>query len=617
MMSEKDYKQHIYSNNVSHHFSQLIEKNISSNLVEIQLKCQLSSVPVSIPVRHNSIQYIACLFDLDCWIEYYMTNNRDGHGFSCPGCKKFQTYEDYGIDHTLLHVLESFKLLQKKYNQVRFDKEILFQSTQPTNPGYFAQNKIPKNSQQIATKYLLPGISPIFGIQRRLEGNSQLNDIQKNISNEMSYTSVKLQQFTNNKIYQCAKKNNQKVNELQAKLKEKAKQIQQIFKNAMKLTALTQNKLTNDFIFALKKKTKLGVNESILIVYFVSYGVWHEFPLIFKGRPYIQKEQALYIKGENNNEKFIYIIGGKTQERFVQSNQVVRIKFPNDPLQDGTSAVMEELPSLPQDGYNFMGTYYNGNIYVFYGQRQIKNKDQQIKDELLDKAYVMRQQRPWEILMSNLIPRFDGSFFIQHHEQFSKLMIIFGGVQHDPDGLIQFRCTQQNKGQIFICKDEKFFGNQKMDFQINFSLQPEDAYQKNVLCSPVFSAPLYGQNQLILSGEYLKFQHIMKREIYTFDWANGVLTKNEIFSLEPPEYFLIPTKRERHYEYFTPVQDMEGAVNFGNFFVIHQYEATQGKVILQLLRINLTNGLFFTTPYMDHSASLQLAIQKKKQLPIS
>lgn len=35
-------------------------------------------MPVTNPIRHNSIEYIACIFDLDCWIEYYDTNNRDG-----------------------------------------------------------------------------------------------------------------------------------------------------------------------------------------------------------------------------------------------------------------------------------------------------------------------------------------------------------------------------------------------------------------------------------------------------------------------------------------------------------------------------------------------------------
>jgi len=43
--------------------------------------------------------------------------------------------------------------------------------------------------------------------------------------------------------------------------------------------------------------------------------------------------------------------------------------------------------------------------------------------------------------MSNLIPRFGGSFFVTTHQKFSKLIIIFGGIQHDPDGLVAFRCT--------------------------------------------------------------------------------------------------------------------------------------------------------------------------------
>ncbi|CAD8085594.1 unnamed protein product [Paramecium primaurelia] len=618
MKTSKVYKEHLFSHNVSSYMAELIEKNIQSNHVEILLKCQLCSMPVTNPIRHNSIEYIACIFDLDCWIEYYDTNNRDGHGFSCPGCKKFHIYDDYGIDFKLYHALESFQLLQKKYSTIKFDKDKLFQSTQPTNPGFFAQTKVPKNQIQNAIKYQLPGITPIFGIQRKLEENNSLNPTQKNISDEMSYTSVKLQQYTNNKIYKQAKENNQKVEVLQQKIKNIAKDLQKVFKNAMQLVNLTKNKLTNKFIFALKKRLKQGIKESILIVYFVDFGVWHEFSLFLKGRPYLQKEQALYIKGETDNENFIYIIGGKTEDRFIQSNQVIKIKFPNDPFQNGTSAVMEELPNLPEEGYNFMGTHYNNNIYVFYGQRQKKTKDQQIQDELLNKGYVLRKQQNWQVLMQNLIPRFGGSFFVTDHKQFSKLIIIFGGIQHDPDGLVAFRCTQQNRGQIFICKDEKFIGNQRLDFDLLFSVKPEDEYQKQVLSSPVFSAPYYGCNQLILSGEFLKFQYVMKREIYTFDWANGELKKNEIFSLEPPEQFLIPTKKENSFEMFTPVQDMEGAVSFGNFYIIHQYEVEKSnKVVVQLLRINLTNGQFFPINYQDHQSSLQQAILKRNSLPQS
>ncbi|CAD8181769.1 unnamed protein product [Paramecium octaurelia] len=613
MMALEKYKEQIFKNNVSRFMDELIEKNIQSNLVEILLKCQLSSMPVTIPVRHNSIQYIACIFDMDSWLEYYQTTNRDGHGFSCPGCKVFHLYDDYGIDFKLYHALESFKLLQKKLPGVKFDKDKLFQSTQPTNPGYFAQNKVPKNQTATTIKYQLPGITPILGIQRKLEETNSLNPTQKIISDEMSYTSVKLQQYTNNKIYKQAKQNNLMVQDLQQKVKQRAQDLQKVFRNAMKLINLTKNNLSNDFIFALKRRQRQEINESILIVYFVNYGVWHEFPLILKGKPYLQKEQALYIKGEANNQKFIYIIAGKTEDRFVQSNQVVRVTFSNDPFQDGKSAVMEELPPLPQEGYNFMGTHYNNNIYVFYGQGLKKTKDQQILDELYNKAYVMRQHKQWQVLMSNLIPRFGGSFFVTSHPQFSKLLIIFGGIQHDPDGLVAYRCTQQNQGQIFQCKDETFIGSGC--FQVRFSVRPDDEYQKNVLSSPVFSAPYYGYNQLILSGEFLKYQYIMKREIYTFDWENGDFIKNDIFSLEPPEQFLIPTRKDNGSEVFTPVQDMEGAVSFGNLYIIHQYPVNPGnKIVLQLLRINLTNGQFFPTNYQDHQSSLELAIIRRNQL---
>lgn len=52
----------------------------------------------------------------------------------------------------------------------------------------------------------------------------------------------------------------------------------------------------------------------------------------------------------------------------------------------------------------------------------------------------MREEKSWSVLRSGLIPRFGGSFFVTNHPSFSKLIIIFGGIQHDPDGLIPYRC---------------------------------------------------------------------------------------------------------------------------------------------------------------------------------
>lgn len=105
---------------------------------------------------------------------------------------------------------------------------------------------------------------------------------------------------------------------------------------------------------------------------------------------------------------------------------------------------------------------------------------------------------------------------------------------------------------------------------MRFSTKQEHEYQKAVLCTPVFSCPYYGYNQLILSGQYLKHRNVEQREIYTFDWANGELKINELFSLEPPEQILTAYTRtiKNEPEIFTPVQDTEGAISYGCFYCI-------------------------------------------------
>lgn len=53
-----------------------------------------------------------------------------------------------------------------------------------------------------------------------------------------------------------------------------------------------------------------------------------------------------------------------------------------------------------------------------------------------------------------------------------------------------------------MCKEEKFFGTGKNEFDMQFLDQ--DPYVRCVLAYPVFSCAFYGNYQLILSGETLK-----------------------------------------------------------------------------------------------------------------
>lgn len=75
----------------------------------------------------------------------------------------------------------------------------------------------------------------------------------------------------------------------------------------------------------------------------------------------------------------------------------------------------------------------------------------------------------------------------------------------------------------------------------------------------------------------MKFKNTDQRQVYTFDWGNATLKMNDLFSLDPPEHVLTPYKRKTiGNDIFSPVQDSEGALAYGNFFIIQHYEAEQG-----------------------------------------
>ncbi|CAD8098080.1 unnamed protein product [Paramecium sonneborni] len=627
------YEEHLKQTNVSVSFQKLLQEKIGGEEIILTTKCQFSKLPVTIPIRHSPINYVHCIFDLEAWMEHFknMQNKVEPSGFACPGCRRYTNFKDYGVDYNFYHVLEELRLFKLRNPTLQLNESQLIY--QPSKNIYYVETKVPKVNTSgkikvVPQKYPLPGCVPVFGISRRQRqmNNSNQNDEQKRILDEISQTIVKLQQLLFSRLYKQYKRNQSipfKV--LQDKIVAQKQKFSQALNQSLKLISLGKKSLNNDYVFALKKIYSNNSVYSILIVYLVHYGIWYEYQLNFKGQPYVQLEQALYIKGDSDSDKnIIYIIGGQKQERFSQSNQCLQISFPKNPFQQlEEEAQITSLPDFPFEGYNFMGSSYKGNLFVFYGQKQLKNQDNQIKSQLLNCQYVLRTNnnynRKWEQLRNNLVERFDGSFFTISHQQFDKLIVFFGGVTKDPDGLPSHRCSQQNLGQIFVCKDEKFLGATKQDFQISYA--GEEPYYRSVLGSPVFSCPYYGTNQLILSGECLKYKNTEQREIYTFDWGNAVVKLNDLFSLEPPEQIFTPYRRRTvAFEIFSPVQDPQGAIAYGCFYVVHQYEVEQTlndkqpKIMTQLLKINLTNGLFFTIPYQDSQTSRQQAIQNLQRI---
>ncbi|CAK86048.1 unnamed protein product (macronuclear) [Paramecium tetraurelia] len=610
------------SKNISDFVDIFIQKNMQGEEVQLPILCQLSKCIIDIPVRHSNFALIKCIFDLNIWLEYCQKYKRGEMMMVCPGCKKQIISTDYGVDYKLYHALEAFKLFKIQYRRMNPNKYIeqneLFYQASYSNPVYKVKVKNNKKALDFE-KVIIPGTYPIFGIQKRHLLQITNQTIQKKkIHDEIAQTIEKLSQYFNRKLYFLSKERS--ITKLQQLIYPKKNEVRNLFKNSIKLISLGKKSLKNDFIFALKTIQGLANRiKSLLIVYYVYYDVWQEYNLEYNSNPIDILEQQLCIKefGEGKDHQ-LYIIGGiYTTDRFKQSSQFLRIQFPSNPYEK-KEAQLEILPNLPIEGYNFMGTQYKGKIYVFYGQTR-KVINDVIINELLNTTYAFRSNK-WEKLDILLENRFDGSFFISQDPIFDKLVIFYGGISHYPDGIPNQLCTQQNRIQIFSCKEENLLGNQQKYFEPEFSKKPEDQYQQKVLCSPLFSCSYYGRNQLILSGENLKKplnadSKFGKREIYTLDWENGRFKLNEIFSLEPLQQLLTIVKASRQQGSFQPVEDFEGCIAYGNYYTIFHTQSenkSQQKIqsITQLLKIDLTNSQFRIYQYQDNDQS----VQKSKKL---
>ncbi|CAD8213471.1 unnamed protein product [Paramecium octaurelia] len=616
-MSE-EYKMLLKSQNTSQSFQRLLQDKLGNQEVFLTTICQLSKLPVTIPIRHTPTNYINCLFDLENWLEHYslMYKQVDLHGFACPGCRKFGNFKEYGVDYTFYHFLQQLELFKARNPDIKLNTSQLIYKH--SDRSYYVEEKITKK------RFQLVGSNPVLRVTKRQQGlNLELTQPENTlIADEISQTLVKLQSLIYSRIQKTLKLPNKSqltFKDLQSQVALRKSDLKQVLTKSMKLISLGKQSLQKDYVFALRKIITNNQVQSILIVYLVQYGIWYELSLKFKGLPYVQLEQALYIKGEGSlTHNHIYVIGGRKAERGQQSDQVLQISFPKSMIQNGQEAKITEFPKLPKEGYNFMGTCYKQLLFVFYGQKQILNFDNGIRHELLNSQYVFRNNR-WEELKLKLVERFDGSFFTINHLAFDKLIVFFGGVSREPDSFGNHRGPQQHLGQIFACREERFVGEQKQEFQIKFL--DDDPYHRSVLANPVFSCPYYGTNQLLLSGESMKFKNTDQRQVYTFDWGNATLKMNDLFSLDPPEHVLTPYKRKPiGSDIFSPVQDSEGAQAYGNFFIIQHYELEQGyydknpKLITQLLKVNLTNGSFLAIPYLDSKISKEIADQIYEKL---
>lgn len=57
-------------------------------------------------MRHNNVNNIGCIFELNFWLEYVVDNKTIDKDFIiCPGCKEKVMTADFGVDISLYNVI--------------------------------------------------------------------------------------------------------------------------------------------------------------------------------------------------------------------------------------------------------------------------------------------------------------------------------------------------------------------------------------------------------------------------------------------------------------------------------------------------------------------------------
>ncbi|CAD8045819.1 unnamed protein product [Paramecium sonneborni] len=608
-----EYRQHVFQKNVAYYVEFFVTQKLGQE-AELNLQCTFSRIPVKTPIRHQNVANIKCIFELEQWLEFFETKLNDQNNFSCPGCKQYVYFADFGLDFTLYNILAQKQKLEQSGQKFLNDKIIYKLINGKAN--YFA---ILKQDKQ--TRVKIPGAYPIVrvSVQNNNFNTKNLNPRQKEIYEQLNYTISKIQELITQKIYQ-GKQNGQQINAIKQLYQAKNNQLKDTFRESQNLIELGVKSLETQFVFGLKKLQKDGKNAgSVLIVYYPHLGIWADYELKTTPEKHFQFEYQLYAKEQSlEKENVIYVIGGRVSN-LVPTNVFVRIRFPKDPFSKDNNATVEYLPNLPNEGYNYLGGCYNNNVYIFCGQKRTTDKQSGIiVDTIFDVGYVFKNGQ-WNKINQKVERRYDGSCTIIKHQKYNKCLLLYGGIEQLLDGRMGYNVQQQQHlTQVFSFQQEKFLGN---GFMLQFSNKNEDRYQKNMLSSPVFSVPYGAHSELLISGEFLKKNWKESREVYVFDWADGTIKKNQLQKQPLEQFVLSHIKRNFNYggpEFLQPIQDVEGAFLFGNYCTIHQEEIQidQRNSIqnFTLFEYKVANGEVSTRSYMQRDNSIQLAVETLSKL---
>ncbi|CAD8146331.1 unnamed protein product [Paramecium pentaurelia] len=610
--SVAEYQAHLYQKNVAYQIEQFLCQKLGQE-AELNLQCTFSRIPVTIPIRHQNVASIKCIFELELWLQFFESKLKNQNNFSCPGCKQYVYFQDFGIDFTLYHILTAKKKLEQGGQKLLSEKVIYTFNNGKTT--YYAISKLDKQ-----TKIKIPGSSPIIRLPI-LKNSLKVQDLnpgQQRIHEQINYTISQIQQYITQRLFQ-GKQQGQQINQMKQALRGKLDQLKQTFRQSQNLIELGVKSLETQFIFGLKKLQKDGKNVgSVLIVYYPHLGIWADYEIKTTPEKHFQFEYQLYVKEQGlEKENIIYIIGGRVQN-LVPTNQFVRIRFPKDPFSQDQQASIDYLPNLPNAGFNYLGGCYNNNVYIFCGQSRTPDQSGIIIDKIFNVGYVFKNGQ-WNQLNQKVEKRYDGSCTIINHQKYDKCLLLYGGAEQLPDGRMGYNIKeQQHIVQVFQFKQEKFIGN---GFKLKFSDNNQDSYQKSMLSSPVFSVPFGAHSELLIAGDFLKKNWKEKREVYIFDWEDGTIKINLLQTQALEQQLLSHIKRNYNYsgaEFLQPIQDFEGAFLFGNYFTIHQEETyiDQKTTIqnFQLFEYKVANGQVTTRPYMQRDVSIQLAIEALQKL---
>ncbi|CAK83289.1 unnamed protein product (macronuclear) [Paramecium tetraurelia] len=611
--SVAEYKEWLYQKNVAYQIEQFLCQKLGQE-AELNLQCTFSRMPVTIPIRHQNVASIKCIFDLEQWLEFFESKLNNQNNFSCPGCKQYVYFSDFGIDFTLYHILAEKKKLEQGGQKLIGDR-IIYRFNNG-NKAYYAISKVDKQ-----TKIKIPGSGPVIRltVQNTNINNQNLSQRQQDIQEQINYTISQVKDCISSKFYQGKQKGKQ-INQMKQALKGKIDQLKSTFKQSLNLIELGVQSLETQFVFGFKKLQNDGKNAgSVLIVYYPHLGIWADYEIKTTPEKHFQFEYQLYVKEQSlEQENIIYVIGGRVQN-LVPTDLFVRIRFPKDPFAQNQQASIEYLPKLPNAGFNYLGGCYNNNVYIFCGQKRTPDQSQVIIDTIFDAGYVFKNNQ-WSKLNQKVERRYDGSCTIINHQKYDKCLLLYGGAEQLPDGRIGYNIKeQQHIVQVFQFKQEKFLGN---GFKLQFSDKNEDQYQKYMLSSPIFSVPFGTHSELLISGDFLKKNWKENREVFIFDWQDGTIKKNQLQSQALDYQLLSHIKRNHNYqgaEFLQPVQDVEGAFMFGNYYTIHQDETQKDQKTkiqnFQLFEYKVANGQVSTRPFVQKDISIQIAVDALQKLP--